>query len=161
MAMISYEANQPVTRYYYRMFQTQSTYTGTTGKSATFSGLTDAYYLFIVTARDAAGDFAPVPCRVWFCNRPVGTEFQVYVESYLIIDDGITFNLAANRPVTGYYVRLYSLEDRYYACSGSVTYSGLQDGLYYFVGTGREAGTLAFPPGGPARQFFYITTMGF
>jgi hypothetical protein len=33
--------------------------------------------------------------------------------------------------------------------------------MYYFVGTGREAGTLAFPPGGPARQFFYIVTDGF
>jgi hypothetical protein len=150
-----------VSRYYHRLYQTQTVYSSTASPFAAFSGLGEGYYLFIVTGKDADGSFAPEPCRTWFVNRPLADEFQVYVESYTIDGDTITFNLAATRPVTGYYVRLYSTEDTYSPCSGTATYSGLSDGLYYFVATGREAGTLAFPPGGPARQFFYIRTAGF
>jgi len=163
-ALVSFEANKPVQRYYYRLFQTQSAYLSTSMAMAPFMGLGQGYYLVVVTARDQAGFFAPEPARVWFYNKPVGEDYQVYVDSYTIDHDGITFNLAANRSTSRYYARLYGVESGYTAnAAGAVTYSGLEDGLYYFVATGREAATGNFPtvPPGPARQFFYIVTDGF
>jgi len=162
VATVSYQANQPAMRYYYRMYQTQSTYTSTTSTDAGFNALDEGYYLFVVTARNMAGQFAPEPCRVWFYNKPVGATYQVSLASYEVNHDSMTFTLRANEPTSVYYVRLYSLESAMSRCTtGVVTYSGLADGLYYFVATGRELATGSFPPGGPARQFFYINTAGF
>jgi len=157
----SFEASKAVRRYYYRLFQTQSGYNGTSSPFAAFTGLAEGYYLVIVTAKDADGFMALEPARVWFYNRPLGDDFQVYIESYMIDHDSITFDLAASRSASRYYVRLYGVETGYSACNGSVTYGGLADGMYYFVATGKEAGTGAFPAAGPARQFFYIDTDGF
>jgi len=163
-ARVSFEANEPVQRYYCRLYQTQSTYSGTTSPDMTYTGLGEGYYLVIVTARDTNGDFAPEPCRVWFFNKPVGIEYQVYLASYVIDHDAITFTLASNEATSRYYVRLYGLESAYTAVpTGLQIYNGLADGLYYFVATGKEAASGNFPgvPPGPARQFFYINTAGF
>jgi len=161
-ARVSYEASGPVAQFYYRLYQTQTGYTSTAENSASFTGLGQGYYMFVLTAKDANGDFAPLPCRAWFYNAPVGDEFQVYLSSYAINHDAITFSLEANRSVTNYYVRLYTTEDVYTRnTTGAVTYTGLPDGIQYFVATGKEADTGGFPPGGPARQFFYIVTDGF
>jgi len=157
----SFEASKAVRRYYYRLFQTQSGYNGTSSPFAAFTGLAEGYYMVIVTAKDADGFMAPEPARVWFYNRPLGDAFQVYIESYVIDHDAITFDVAANREVSRYYVRLYGVEAGYSRSDGSATYEGLSDGMYYFVATGKEAGTGSFPPRGPARQFFYIDTDGF
>jgi len=160
-AAVSFEANAPATRYYYRLYQTQTAYTSTSFHFATFDRLGDGYYLVVVMAKDADGDFAPMPCRTWFVNRTVGEDFQVYVAGYVIEGDIATFQLAANRDVKRYYVRLYGVEPGYTSSSGTVSYASLSDGMHYFVATGKDSGTLAFPPGGPARQFFYIDTTGF
>jgi len=161
-ATVTYEANQPVQRYYYRLYQLGPTYTSSASPVAQFDGLGDGYYLFVGTSKTADQEFQATPCRAWFINKTVGTDYQVYLESYTINHDAITFNLAANRPTNRYYVRLYSLESGYTAnTTGVVTYSGLDEGLYYFVATGREAATQDFPPGGPLRQYFYIRTDGF
>jgi len=162
LARIHYQANQPVTRYYARLYQLSSAYSSTSATTMAFSGLSDGYYLFIVTARDAAGEFAPSPCRVWFLNRTWDDEFQVYLTEYAVTGSSITFNYAATTPSSRYYTRLYGVESTYTgSASSSCTFTGLADGLYYFIVTGRDASNGAFPAGGPARQFFYITTLGF
>jgi len=162
-ATVHYEASEPASRYYYRLYQTQPAYTGTSSTSATFTGLGEGYYLVVVTARDARGDFAPEPCRVWFYNKPVGSAFQVYIASFTIDGLNMQVQLSANRPVSNYYARLFSRETAYQRCSSSVLYMFLYDGLHYFVATGREAATGDFPsvPPGPARQFLYMDTLGF
>jgi len=162
-ATVDYEANQPVQRYYYRMYQTQPDYTSTAGTSAMFGGLGTGYYLFVVSARDTHGDFAPTPCRVWFYNKPAGATYQVSLSSYTIDDDEATFALQSNQATELYYARLYDLETTYtaYEPGVAVTYTDLAEGMHYFVATGRDAATLNFPPGGPARQFIYIDTAGF
>jgi len=159
---VHYEANQPVTRYYYRLYQTESTYTGTGSTSAGFDDLGESSYLFIATARGPSGEFASKPCRAWFSNKPVGPDYQVSVASYSIDNEAIIFTLQANRDTHSYYVRLFGVDDTYVKSrTGVVTYTGLADGLYYFVATGKERATGEFPPGGPARQFVYIQTSGF
>jgi len=161
-AVVYYEANREVRRYYTRMFQTETAYTGTSADVAPYNNLVDGYYLFIVTAKDMDGYLASRPCRVWFYNNLVGEDYQVSLASYTIEDDDITIELQANQPTSSYYVRLYSMEGGYTRNkTGTVTYSDLVDGMYYFVATGREAESREFPPGGPARQFFYIDTDGF
>jgi len=160
-ARVTWEANKPVTAYYYRLYQTTSAYQRTTLTYADFEHLTEGYYLVVVTARDTEGALASEPCRVWFYNRPLGSAFQVYIERYTLVDTDAFFYLAANRDVAAYYVRLYTLEDTYFRSDGSAAYPDLTHGLYYFVATGRELGTASFPPGGPARQFFYINAVGF
>jgi len=161
-ATVSFEANNPVRRYYYRLWQTQSGYTSTANTSATFNGLGQGYYLYVLTAKDESGDFAPQPCRVWFHNKPVGPEYQVSLQSYVIDHDTVTFTLQSNSDTRSYYVKLYGVDAGYVPDSDAVvTYSGLADGMYYFVATGRERATRDFPPGGPARQFVYVDTAGF
>jgi len=161
-ATISYEANNTVQRYYYRMYQTQPGYISTGATLAAFGDLDAGYYLFVVTAKDESGDFAPEPCRVWFYNKPVGAEYQVSLQSYVVDNDAVTFSLQANGSTRSHYVKLYGVDAGYVAdADGVATYSGLADGMHYFVATGKEAGTGDFPPGGPARQFFYIDTAGF
>jgi len=161
-AVITFQANRVATRYYYRLYQTQANYNGTSAGFAAFTGLAQGYYLFVVTARDADGEFAPDPCRVWFYNKPVGEDYEVWLESYLIDNDSIIFSLEANLDTDSYYVRLFGVDDAYRANrTGVVEYTGLPDGMYYFVATGRDRATRGFPPGGPARQFVYITTAGF
>jgi len=160
-AIVTFEANRAVHRYYYRLYQIQSTYSATSGTFAVFQGLGQGYYLVVVTAKDSSGAFAAEPARVWFYNKPTDDAFQVYIESYSIDDDSITFDLAATDPASIYYVRLYTTQACYTRCTGSVTYAGLADGLYYFVGTGRQAATGSFPTVGPARQFFCIENEGF
>jgi len=161
-AVVYYEANREVRRYYTRMFQTETTYTATSAGVAAYNNLGDGYYLFIVTAKDTDGYMASRPCRVWFYNNLVGEDYEVSLASYTIEDDDITIGLQANQPTSSYYVRLYSMESGYTRNkTGTVTYSDLIDDMYYFVATGREAESREFPPGGPARQFFYINTDGF
>jgi len=161
-AIVYFEANRPVTRYYYRLYQMQGGYSSTSAGFGAFNGLEQGYYLFVATAKDAAGEFPPEPCRVWFYNKPLGESYQVWLESYSIDSDTITFILEANRDTHTYYVRLFGADDTYSPNrTGVVEYTGLADGLYYFVATGRDRATASFPPGGPARQFIYITTAGF
>jgi len=161
VAMVTFEGSKPVRRYYYRLWQTQSGYSSTSSAFAVFPDLGEGYYLVVVTARGADGVMAAEPARVWFYNRPLGVAFQVYLESYVIDHDAITFDVAANEDVSRYYVRLYGVESTYSRSDGSTTYNSLTDGMYYFVATGKETGTGSFPPVGPARQFFYIDTSGF
>jgi len=161
-ATVTYEANRPVQRYYWRIFQTQATYTGTIATQAVFTDLDEGYYLFVATAKGPDGTLAPAPCRVWFFNKPVGADYEVSLASHLIDDDTLTFTLRSNRPTTKYYVRLFGVDDAYVGTTtGVVTYSVPADGLYYFVATGKEAATGSFPPGGPARQFITVSTEGF
>jgi len=163
-ATVTFEANKPVVRYYSRLYQTQSTYTGTGSPDITFAGLEEGYYLVVATARGADGKLAPRPCRAWFINEPVGVEYQVRLASYAIDHDAVTFALASNQPTSCYYARLYGLESGYAAVpTGVRAFSDLADGLYYFVATGKEAATGEFPavPPGPARQFVCINTAGF
>jgi len=161
-ATIRYDANEPATRYYTRIWQVASVYHSTQATQATYAGLQDGYYLFIVTARDMAGAFPPAPCRVWFINRTWGDDFQVYLTDYTIYGNVVWMSYAATRPCSRYYVRLYDVEPAYTSTSATtVSYSGLADGIHYFVGTGRERSTGNFPPGGPMRQFFYINAHGF
>jgi len=161
-ATISFHANRPARRYYYRLYQRHTAYTSTSNTSATFNGLSHGYYLFVVTAKDENGSFPLQPCRVWFYNQPVGTAYQVSLASYSIDDDALTVTLQANRDTHSYYVRLFGVDSTYSINrTGVVTYSGLSDGMYYFVATGRERAAGNFPSGGPARQFVYVETVGF
>jgi len=158
---VTYEANRDVVRYYHRIYQL-GPYESSASPVGSFGGLETGYYMFVGTCRDGGGTFPDTPCRAWFYNRLVGEDFQVYIESYTIDHDTITFNLNATNPASAYYVRLYGVESGYTRnTTGVATYSGLSAGLHYFVANGKEAGTGNFPAGGPARQFFYIVTDGF
>jgi len=162
VARIHFEANQPVKRYYTRLYQLPGGYGSTSTTNAVFSGLGDGYYLFIVTARDTDGYLAPSPCRVWFINKTWGSEFQVYLAQYTISHDSAAFTYTGTTPCSRYYTRLYDVESAYTGSSlNSCSYTGLADGLYYFIVTGKDAASGAFPVGGPARQFFYVNTVGF
>jgi len=162
LARIHYEANQPVGRYYTRLYQLPGGYGSTSSTASVYSDLDDGYYLFVATARDADGYFAADPCRVWFLNRTWGDEFQVYLAQYEIAGDSVTFSYASTTACARYYTRLYGVESAYTStASTSCTYTGLADGIFYFVVTGKAAESGQFPPGGPARQFFYIDTFGF
>jgi len=162
-ATVSYLANKTAERYYYRLYQTQPTYTGTSGTSATFTGLGTGYYLVVITARDSSSEFAPEPCRVWFFNRPVGSAFQVYIVSYVVGRGSLFVTLGANADVSRYYARLSPGDTSYHPCGDAFGYIGVFDGLHYLVATGRNAATGDFPPvpPGPARQFIYVDTAGF
>jgi len=165
-ATISYEANQPIQRgtFYHRLYQTESSYEATQATMAILDDLDDGYYLFIVTARDTLGRFAPEPCRVWFINKTWGEDFQVYLTSCTVLGNVVWFTYAATAPCSSYYVRFYDVEARYTKTFSTISCCrGLSDGIHYFVATGREKGTGSFPaePPGPARQFFYVVTEGF
>jgi len=157
-ATISYKASEPVKgSYYYRLYQTQSTYTRTDSTAMTFEGLEDGYYLFVATARDELGRFAPEPCRVWFINRTWGEEFQVYVTSYTVYGNVAWLTYAATEPCSVYYVRLHDAEDGYTRTTSTTTCCrNVSDGIHYFVVTGKEEATGQFPSCGPGRQFFYV-----
>jgi len=161
-ATIHYEANREVQKYYYRLYQAESSYQSTFDTSATFDDLGKGYYLFVVTARDTNGALASRPSCTWFFNRPVGDDFQVYLTSYYISDNDVTITYAATEPVSRYYWILFGYDWHYTATTDTVVEClDLADGLYYFVVTGRRASDQRFPVGGPARQFFYVTTLGF
>jgi hypothetical protein len=86
----------------------------------------------------------------------------VYLTDYQVADDEVTMSYTATSPCSRYYTRLYGVEPVYTGTSSTTcTHSGLGDGLYYFIVTGKETSTGAFPAMGPARQFFYIDTFGF
>jgi len=160
-ATISWEASAAAQRYYYKMYSEPS-YHSTGSTSATYTGLSDGYYLFIVTAKDSGGTFAPQPARVWFYNKPVGGSFQVYLSSYQLNGDQATLTWSANSSVSRYYHRLYGREAIYRGTSGtSVTYYNCTAGYNYFIVTGKQSGTGSWPSGGPARQWLYIDTAGF
>jgi hypothetical protein len=159
---VDWEANRTVQRYYYRLYQTSPYYVSTGRTSASFAGQGEGYYLVLITAKDTQGTLAPRPCRVWFYNKPVGQEYQVIIRAYAVADDSVMLKLGANRSTPTYYARLLPVESVYTPYRTEVvSYSGLPDRTYAIVVTGKQAGTGSFPPGGPARQFFYIDTVGF
>jgi len=161
-ATVSFESNEPALRYYTRLYQFPDGYTSTLSTEATFEGLEDGYYMFVATARDLEGNFPPSPCRVWFINRTWGEEFQVYLTDYILYGNAAWMSYAATQPAARYYVRLYDVESSYAGTRATTkSYMSLSEGMHYFVATGKEEGTRAFPPGGPARQFFYTETDGF
>jgi hypothetical protein len=161
-ATVHYEANRPVQKYYYRLYQAQSTYQGTTATSAAFDGLGEGYYLFVVTARDANGALAAQPSLTWFFNQPTSGEFQVYLTSYSIADNDLTITYGATQPASRFYRVLLPVQWPYESTTDTAAqYTDLADGLYYFIVTGRSAADGEFPVGGPARQFISVTTAGF
>jgi len=158
--MITYEANNPVKRYYTRLIPVQASYQSTAATTATVPGLGDGYYLFVVTAKDPQGAFASSPCRMWLQNKLTESGFQVRVAGWSTTGPNLTVNMAATHPVTQYYARLYGVQTTYTPSGHTVTYTGLRDGTYYFIFTARSALTHGFPAL-PARQFMYVNTRGF
>jgi len=159
---ITFEPSQPARAYYYRLFETQLGYTRTTENSATITGLGDGTYLFIVTAKDANGVFAPEPARVSFINKPVGAEYQVFVKSVSIDHDDVDVQVSSNLPSRRFYARLFDTDPGYVTnTTGAYSYTGLSEGIHYLVATGKDTPTGAFPTAGPARQWIEIVTSGF
>jgi len=160
---ISYEANKPVQSYYVRLYQRTTTYTRTGGNAVSFGSLNTGYYLFVATARGADGQMARYPLRAWFYNKVWGTDFEIYVQSISIQQGSdVTVALGSTEPAMSYYTKLWPLETTYsYSTTPVAHYTGLPEGLYYFVATGRHQNTLQFPPGGPARQFIVTKQYGF
>jgi len=158
---VQYQANNPVRHYYTRFIPLQGSYQKTTGTSASISGLGDGYYMFVVTAKDPDGNFAAEPCRAWFYNRLRTGLFEVRLVSWSTSGPNLTATVMATEPVKSFYARLYGIQNAYTPSTNTVTYTGLADGICYFVGTGRSALSSQFPPGGPARQYMYVNTWGF
>jgi len=75
---VTYEANQPVSRYYASLHPIQSSYYSLTQTSVTYTSLQpellpNPYYLFIVTAKDSEGVFPDRPARMWIYVEPWDT----------------------------------------------------------------------------------------